>query len=84
VLTIDALIETTGSVGLGARVQQGGCGDNYANGGYFFDITDKGFSLFFSLSRFHNYNKPRPHQIGLRIPFDEKEQQYLSSKFLIY
>eukprot|EP00026_Physarum_polycephalum_P003123 Phypoly_transcript_03132.p1 GENE.Phypoly_transcript_03132~~Phypoly_transcript_03132.p1 ORF type:complete len:773 (+),score=122.26 Phypoly_transcript_03132:204-2522(+) len=42
VLTIDALIETSGSVGVGARVQQGGCGDNYAAGGYFFDITDKG------------------------------------------
>jgi len=41
VLTIDALIETNGTVGVGARVQQGGCGNNYA-AGYFFDISDKG------------------------------------------
>jgi len=41
-LTIDALIETTGTVGLGARVKEGGCGDNYAAGGYFFDINQAG------------------------------------------
>jgi hypothetical protein len=42
VVSIDALIETTGSVGLGVRVQQGGCGDNYAAGGYFFFIDNTG------------------------------------------
>lgn len=41
-LTIDALIETTGTVGLGSRVQEGGCGDNYAAGGYFFDVSNTG------------------------------------------
>lgn len=45
ILTIDALIETTGTVGLGARVQEGGCGDNYGAGGYFFDVSESGYSL---------------------------------------
>ena len=44
-LTVDVLIETTGSVGVGARVQTGGCGDNYAAGGYFFDISEAGMFL---------------------------------------
>jgi len=41
-LTIDALIETTGSVTVGLRAQGGGCGDNYDFGGYFFSVDQSG------------------------------------------
>ncbi len=49
-LAIDALIETTGSVGVGARVQGGGCGDNYGSGGYFFSVEQNGTGITFYLA----------------------------------
>jgi len=41
VITVDALIETTGSAIIGLRVHQGGCGNSYSNG-YFFSISNTG------------------------------------------
>eukprot|EP00026_Physarum_polycephalum_P004247 Phypoly_transcript_04264.p1 GENE.Phypoly_transcript_04264~~Phypoly_transcript_04264.p1 ORF type:complete len:644 (+),score=82.58 Phypoly_transcript_04264:225-2156(+) len=41
IISVDTLIENQGTVGLGLRVQTGGCFENYANG-YFFSISDRG------------------------------------------